>query len=257
MLINNCAIFRADVNLLQPHSLQFISMDNVTCHSLRLPYLFDAGRLRNDLQICLEQQWKEHFNTKDYSGHWTSIALHSPSGNEHDILTHGENFSPTSLLTQCLYFGFVLDHFRCDKESVRLLNLAPGSVVHEHRDRGLGYEHGVFRIHVPLQTNTMVDFIVAGTRLEMNEGECWYANFDLPHSVNNRSEENRIHLVIDCIRNEWTDELFATAGYDFEVEKKMRQPDQRTTLAMIAELERMNTDTARAMITDLKRGLNA
>jgi hypothetical protein len=84
----------------------------------------------------------------------------------------------------------------------------------------------------------------------MKSGECWYADFDRPHSVNNRSNEDRVHLIIDCLRNEWSDKLFAAAGYDFSLEKK--GPDEETFLRMIEELERMNTETSRNMILKMQ-----
>jgi hypothetical protein len=48
-----------------------------------------------------------------------------------------------------------------------------------------------------------VSFFLAGERLLMNEGESWYLNFNLPHRVENRSCADRIHLVLDCVLNDW------------------------------------------------------
>ncbi len=163
---------------------------------------------------------------------------------------------PTPLLESCPYILKILSELKCDKEAVRLLRLAPGSIIHEHRDRGLCYERGAFRLHIPLQTSEDVDFVVDNQRMNMRAGECWYANFDLPHSVKNRGELPRVHLVIDCVRNEWSDQLFAEAGYDFECERKVLAPDEATVLAMIAELERINTDTSKVIIADLKKQIN-
>lgn len=229
-------------------------MSSSTCYSLRFPQEFNVALLLQDMKLCTAQEWNTHFNTADYSGNWTSIALYSASGNATDILTFGEHFRPTPLLDRCGYFSSVIDSFQCPKESVRLLNLAAGSVIHEHRDRGLCYAEGVFRIHIPLQTNPDVDFIVDGQRMEMQAGECWYADFDRPHAVKNRSTEARVHLVIDCIRNEWSDELFRAAGYDFSAEKK--GPDQSTILRMIEELERMNNPASGKLIAELKAQLH-
>jgi hypothetical protein len=33
----------------------------------------------------------------------------------------------------------------------------------------------------------------------MNEGEAWYLNFNLYHSVENNGRDERVHLVIDCV----------------------------------------------------------
>lgn len=47
-----------------------------------------------------------------------------------------------------------------------------------------------------------------GKRIEMAEGEAWYLNFNLYHSVRNKGTAARIHLVIDCKVNEWFRSLF-------------------------------------------------
>ena len=227
----------------------------MTQSSIRLPFQFDAALLQEEMNACLDAAWRPHFNDRDYSGNWTSIALYSVSGKADDIMTFGGVYQPTELLARCRYINGIIEKFRCEKQSVRLLNLAAGSVIHEHRDRGLGYSFGEFRVHIPLQTNPLVDFLVDKKRVDMQAGECWYADFDLPHSVNNRSNESRVHLVIDCIRNGWSDELFRQAGYDFSAEK--RGPDKETIQRMIAELERMNSETSKAMIAELKSKLDA
>lgn len=227
------------------------------CCSLKLPFTFETMLLNRDLELCLADEWSRHFNTQDYSGDWTSISLYSASGKTTDIFTAASaQFIATPLAGKCIYFNEIITSMQSEKESVRLLHLAPGSSIHEHRDRGLAYEYNTFRLHIPVLTSADVDFIVGGEQLTMQAGECWYANFNLPHSVNNRSNASRIHLVIDCKRNAWTDELFGKAGYDFDAEHKALQPDRETLLQMIAELERLNTETSHALATDLKSKLN-
>jgi hypothetical protein len=218
-----------------------------------LPYSFDVAKLRRDLAICEAEQWTAHFNTNDYSGDWNGIALRSASGTTADILTTSPDvFSDTPLLEQCTYFREILAGFDCPVETVRLLALSPGSSIKEHRDPGLGYEHGAFRLHIPITTDPAVSFVVDQSRLEMEAGQCWYANFSLPHSVQHDGNTRRIHLVIDGLRNAWTDHLFETAGYDFEAERKGREYDRETKMGMIKQLRLMNTDTARAIIASLE-----
>lgn len=223
--------------------------------SFRLPINIDEQKLNADLEICLRAQWKEHFNTRDYSGSWTAIALRSQSGNMEDIIANESDlpFADTSLMKECNYISEILEQLKCEKETVRLLRLEPGSVIKEHRDMGLAYRFGCFRLHIPIVTESAVAFIVGGKDIPMKKGECWYADFDLPHSVNNNSTKERIHLVIDGKRNAWTDEFFRSAGYDFEMEKKQLQPqyDEKTIDNMIENLERINTETSRKMISDL------
>ena len=85
----------------------------------------------------------------------------------------------------------------------------------------------------------------------MKTGECWYANFNLPHFVSNEGDDDRIHLVIDCLRNDWSDALFTSIGYDFE-EKNTNKYDRKTTLMMIEQLSLMGTEMAEKLIEELK-----
>lgn len=221
-------------------------------NDIKLPQTFDIERLKADLRICQNTDWLLHFNQNDFTGHWSSFALRSISGLESDILaTPNASFQDTATLHKCLYFKGIINSFLCEKEAVRLLSLSPNSYIKEHRDNASGYENGFFRIHIPIQTNDKVIFTVNQKPLPMREGECWYADFNLPHFVSNEGETDRIHLVIDCLRNEWSDQLFATFGYDFEAEKKCKY-DQNTKLMMIEQLSQMKTETADNLIKKLQ-----
>jgi len=41
----------------------------------------------------------------------------------------------------------------------------------------------------------------------MAEGEAWYIDFGLPHRINNDSDKDRVHFVIDCRVNNWIEEM--------------------------------------------------
>ena len=221
----------------------------------KLPIHFDEPRLVQDLNTCIQQNWSNHFNEKDYTGEWSGISLRSASGNASDILStpNTKGYADTALLKQCPYFQEIIELFACEKEAIRLLALTPGSHIKEHRDLGLAYEFGVFRLHIPIITDELVAFKVDGTNLKMDAGDCWYANFDLPHSVEHHGSVRRIHLVLDCQRNAWSDALFQEAGYDFEEEKQPQKHQQSVKIQMIQSLELMNTDTARQLIAQLKK----
>jgi mannose-6-phosphate isomerase-like protein (cupin superfamily) len=68
------------------------------------------------------------------------------------------------------------------------------------------------RVHIPIQTNQEVEFAVAGQPLPMSEGDCWYVNFNLPHRIHNRGTTDRVHLVIDCVLNDWLRGMFPDAA---------------------------------------------
>lgn len=210
-------------------------------------------KLQQELAICFENEWKDHFNTKDYQGSWQSISLRSATGQETDIYSNYgvENYMDTPLLAELGYIKQIIDAMAFEKEAIRLLALHPNSEIKPHRDLGCSYKDGTFRLHIPIQTNEQVCFTLDGERLFLAEGTCWYMDFGQTHSIKNEGDEPRIHLVIDGLRNAWTDELFGSNGYDLNRDKTPKY-DEKTKLAMIAELERMDTDTARDLIKQLK-----
>ena len=112
-------------------------------------------------------------------------------------------------LDACPYFRDVLSSFRCPVYAARLMRLTPDSVIKEHTDYGLSLEDGDARLHVPVTTNSGVEFRLNGRLVDLQEGDCWYLRLSDPHSVVNRGKEDRVHLVIDVAVNEWlTDLLF-------------------------------------------------
>ena len=222
---------------------------------LQFPIHLDIVKLKEDLQHVMQSHWTHHYNTNDYTGDWTSVALMSPDGKSNTIYAlnpNNEAVKSTEVLDSCLYFKEVLDSFLFQKTSVRLLRLAAGAVVKPHSDHCLGYEDGCFRMHIPIITNPDVVFILDNERLIMNEGECWYIDANFTHSVANNGNEDRIHLVIDGIRNPWTDTLF----FQQADPSLFMKPEQTFSDAqkdqIIAELQRMNLPVSQKLIDDLR-----
>lgn len=222
--------------------------------NIKFSLVFDVLKLQEDLNKIMNSKWVDHYNQQDYVGKWTSIALLSPNGKSDNINAFSNENSPllnTEILKSCGYFQEVLNSFHFEKAAVRLLNLSVGAEIKPHSDYCLGYEDGYFRLHIPIITNSEVEFIVDHQRLIMNEGECWYINANFIHSVANRGNADRIHLVIDGIRNDWSDALFFENHTENQFQKPIPEMDQRTKELMIAQLELMNTDAAREIIKNL------
>jgi hypothetical protein len=182
--------------------------------SFPLPLVFDPVRLRADLARVGSAAWSPHYNDGDYGGQWRGAALRSASGASGDLWAQpreGSGFADTPLLDDCPYFREVLAAFPCPLKSARLLSLAPASFVREHSDHALDYEDGEIRIHIPVETNPDVEFYLAGERLLLEEGRCYYVNVNLPHRVNNGGASERVHLVIDATVDDWVHELFRQA----------------------------------------------
>lgn len=222
---------------------------------IKFPISFDVVKLKSDLSGILNKNWVAHYNKNDYTGKWTSVALMSTDGKSDNIfaLSNGtDEMMNTEILDSCTYFKEILDGFHFEKTAVRLLQLAVGAEIKPHSDHCLGYEDGSFRLHIPIITNPDVEFILDGKRLIMKEGECWYIDANFTHSVANRGNQDRIHLVIDGLRNEWTDALFYKEAAENQFIKPEVTMSEEQKLLMIAELKRMNTAAANELIKNLK-----
>ena len=221
---------------------------------IQFPLYFDTNLLKNDINKVLSTNWIKHYNTNDYEGDWSSIALMSQGGKSENIYalpSNNDEVTFTEILDACQYFKEVINQFKFQKTSVRLLRLSVGAEIKPHKDYCLGYEDGCFRIHIPVITNDEVEFILDNKRLIMKEGECWYINANFTHSVANRGTNDRIHLVIDGIRNEWTDVLFFKNAKKEGFEKKVIQNTKEEKEKIIQELRKMNTSVADKLIADL------
>ncbi len=228
---------------------------------LKLPFQFDKKRLMADLESIIENQWIPHFNKGGYEGEWTSIALFAKDGDETNIFALSSDDSEiieTPIIKNCFYFKEVINHFKCSLLSVRLLRLGAGASIKPHSDYQLGYEDNSFRLHIPLSTNSDVNFVLDGDRLKMLPGECWYTNVNYTHSVSNEGKSDRIHLVIDGLRNAWSDKIFfllAPKESFFPIKDENYSPE--TLKRIIEELKHSDQPAAEKLIIKLQEELNA
>ena len=91
------------------------------------------------------------------------------------------------------------------------MRLTPGSRIKEHTDLALSVEEGSARFHIPVVTDTDVEFYLNGSRVVMDAGSVWYLRLSDPHSVYNGSDAERVHLVIDASVNDWMRTMMETA----------------------------------------------
>jgi len=79
---------------------------------------------------------------------------------------------------------------------VMLARMAPGGVIHPHRDQNPAakWPH---KVHVPLLTNEDVTFFVDGTAYRFAAGEAVEVNNMGLHAVENRGDTDRIHLIFE------------------------------------------------------------
>lgn len=198
----------------------------------------------------------KNYIPENYDGEDYILPLRSIEGRINRVAAipcNLENYKDTVALNDCCYFKEVIASFLCEKETIRLMNIPPGGVINTHIDYESGYEDGFFRIHIPIITNNKVHFILNDQIIIMQSGEAWYTNVNLPHSVVNNGQTNRVHLVIDCIRNKWSDDLFKSMGYDFDQEKEVEEVYSKSeALRIINQLERYDTPENRIFLEQLK-----
>ncbi len=180
---------------------------------LLLPFVFDLRHLQEDLRKLQAANWITHFNTNAYERGWSCLPLRAVGGNMDSIIpVENGNFQDTAHLNACRYFREVIDTFACDKASIRLMSLAPGCTIREHRDPKTSTDDGITRLHIPIQTKPDVVFRIDGESVHFSAANTWYLNASCLHSVINPGTEARVHLMLDCINNAWLDNVLRQAG---------------------------------------------
>jgi len=221
----------------------------VKCARLNLPV--DIENLQSETKQLIDASgWLPHLNRKQYSGDWEVLPLRSPGGDSKHVVADQMNenaFVNTPFMEQFPSVKKFTEELNCSVMAVRLLKLKTRALIKPHRDLELCFEKGEARIHVPVFTNPGVEFILDEERLLMKEGECWYINANLVHSVSNHGTTERIHLVIDCTVNEWLKEIFDLAEKKLIEEKVNVDRIQK----MIHELRLRNTPISNKLADEL------
>jgi mannose-6-phosphate isomerase-like protein (cupin superfamily) len=227
---------------------------------LQLPYYFDTKKMQEETMQLGEDFWKLHFQVKHYDGEWSAIPLRSINGEvDNGFISPVETdvYEDTVLLKDCTYLQQVLKTFECPLLSVRLLKLSSGTQIHEHKDRDLCFEEGLVRFHIPVFTNSAVEFFLQGEQMHLQEGECWYMNFNLPHALHNKSNTDRIHLVVDARVNDWVQRLFASPEIKLKKEiADVPKHSKEEQLEIIAHLRMMNNEVSNKLADEMETALD-
>ena len=157
----------------------------------QLPVLFDAERLRAEVAALPAEAWISHPDSVPGN---SAARLISAGGAETESV-HGQ-MRPTSWLAAMPYARQVLSGFGVVWSRSRLMRLAPGAGVPEHADINYHW-HTRVRLHIPIQTRPEVRFNCDGESVHMAEGEAWIFDNWRRHHVENRSADDRVHLVAD------------------------------------------------------------
>jgi len=215
---------------------------------LRLPFTFDISRLQQDLHSLQRHHWQQHINKRAHDGGWTALSLRAVDGDADTIVVaeiDPDRYADTPYMNECSYIPEVLNSFQCQQVSARLMSLRAGEEIKRHTDMDLAFEDGCVRLHIPIQTAPEVMFHIDDQPIHFGAGECWYMNANYPHQVMNNSRQDRIHLVVDCMVNDWLREVFKAAGYS-PTATQQKYPDpsinDENAPIIIAQLEAMGTE---------------
>jgi Aspartyl/Asparaginyl beta-hydroxylase len=225
---------------------------------LQLPFVFDATLLQKDVANLSSANWLLHYQKLHYKGEWSAIPLRSIGGKADSIIVSPEEnpvYADTIFLKECDYIKNVLSNFNCPLQAVRLLKLNAGAIIKEHKDNDLCFEKGEVRFHIPVRTHMDVHFFLDKEEMNLHEGECWYMNFNLLHSIHNESNIDRIHLVIDAEVNDWVKDIFTNtpAAKKKEMEDTSGYLSNEVKRAMVFQFRQMNTATSNKMAEDLEK----
>ena len=177
-------------------------------NALKLPFDFDASIIKKEIAQFADSEYDDIYNPSvTLETLWLKHLIVPMGGPDQPI-----KFVPTESLKKCPYLLSIFETFDCQTETFRIHSLDGGASIKPHRDTGYSLEHGKVRLHIPIQTNDKVEILLEGEPVKMKEGECWYCNFDIIHEVHNKSDESRIHLILDCMVNDWLKDVFAKAS---------------------------------------------
>lgn len=179
---------------------------------IQLPLHFDVEKLLTEAH-ALKKEHYEYYKVIPLRSpaHLvdTSLPFPPPTGDYAD--GSWTEWMNTSSLNKSPYIKSIVDEFsRYTKVNlVRLLFLAPHSVVKEHTDPTLALEEekSMIRLTIPIDNNEGVEFFLNNTPVPMKVGECWYLRLSDSHRVINAGETDRINLTIDVIPNDRLVEL--------------------------------------------------
>ncbi|HKI02395.1 MAG TPA: TIGR03032 family protein [Thermoanaerobaculia bacterium] len=161
---------------------------------VKLPLLFDAGRLAAEVAAFGEEDWRPH--PQGHPGN-SALPLIAAGGDPADDATKGP-MRPTPHLARCPYLRQVLASFGAVLGRTRLMRLDGNAEATPHADTNYYWMQRV-RIHVPVVTQPEVRFLCGDRAVHMAAGEAWIFDTWKIHNVLNPNPTRRIHLVADTV----------------------------------------------------------
>lgn len=160
---------------------------------LKLPILFDANALEQEVRALPASSWVPH--PTGFVGN-DAVRLVTVGGRPTDVFEGP--MQPAADLARLPYVQQVMDELGGVWSRSRLMGLGSGAEVPEHIDAHYHWRTHL-RIHVPIITNPLVRFTCADETIHMAPGECWLFDSFRWHRVENKWSDHRVHLVLDTV----------------------------------------------------------
>lgn len=184
---------------------------------IQLPFTFDVDKMLLEVN-ALKQEHYEYYKAIPLRApaHLVDVSIPFPPPAEDYADGSWTDWMDTSSLEKSPYLKSVINTFNqfTTVNLVRLLFLAPNSIVKEHTDPTLALEEekSMIRLTIPIDNNEGVEFFLNDTLVPMKVGECWYLRLSDKHSVVNNGTTDRVNLTIDIIPNDNILEIIKNAS---------------------------------------------
>ena len=164
---------------------------------------FDVEAIKEKITQFPQAKWLESERERRFDVHRDTQAL---------LCIHFEDYRYTKPDVRELYhelqdelkplLNYIADFYQDNGFVVRLIfaKLLAGGKIPKHADGGFSLMN-CHRVHIPVMTNDRNIFFVNGEEKSMQVGELWEINNKLVHMVENRSDEDRVHLIVDWMPN--------------------------------------------------------
>lgn len=194
---NSAAVIPLSANM----NFAFKKLLGKRANFLTLASDIDVSGLRQILAQQTEEQWAGSGREELYEPHRDTQAL---------LIVHDDDFRHSRPTVKPLYetfkaelvplFQLISSYYGGDGFFIRVLfaRLRAGGKISPHIDK----VHTLLncnRIHLPIITNDDVWFSVGGQSINLPAGELVEINNATVHSVENNSDEDRVHLIMDWV----------------------------------------------------------
>ena len=185
-------------------------------YQMRTQYVADVPldntRLARDLKLSNSLPWSEAHSEYVSGGAYKSCMLWTLGGDTGDgVVTKYDHHEPgafTSNGNQLSYLRELISSV-VDLDRLNFVRLAKvrNNVIIPHRDllelSDLPDDtRNAHRVHIPLVTNDNCFFNEGNTVYRMHQGEIWFLDAAVIHSVAVLSPDDRIHLMLDFVNTE-------------------------------------------------------